>query len=185
MCLVFIGLLGGIPPLSAQNRPNDGQVVRQRILTDLDSIKDQLNALNQTVNRLRKQVGRLQNKNQKRKNEIRNLKQRLDDLEPSAGEKNTAEQSTSPGEPDTKNEDSMWMSRPNLDYEVRREPLDREVMYVTTDDTVLTELAHSYYQDASYWRQIYRVNKDKLPSPNVVPPKIKLRLPPIDELQTP
>jgi len=80
---------------------------------------------------------------------------------------------------------TVWVPSPNVDYQIRREPLDREVNFVTTDDTILTELAHKYYRDSSYWRRIYEVNEDKLPSPDVVPPDISLRLPPVDELQAP
>ncbi len=180
----LILVFGSLTPLTAQKRSSAGEMIRQRMLNDIRSVKDQVDELNRTVNQLRNKVGLLQNQNQKRKNQIRDLKQQLEDIEDNYDQTTNTTETTSETTGST-SALSVWESRPDLTYQVRREPLAREVTHVTTDDTVLTELAHKYYRDSSYWLQIYEVNEDKLPSPDVVPPNVKLRLPSINELESP
>lgn len=171
-----------------------GSAIRGRLTSDLQRVKNQLNQLNRTVNRLQTEVSRLETDNQRQKNRIdalerlvNRLRDKVSSLESASVSANTTEdQQTAEDEQGTipiSQPRNIWVSQPDLDYTIRRTPLDREIIYITTDDTILTRLAHRYYRNASYWEAIYKVNMDKLPAPDVIPPGIQLRLPPISEIK--
>lgn len=191
--LTFVFLLLVLPfSLSAQENSRQ-QLIQDRLLSDISNINDQLSRLNRTVNQLENQISQLKNQNQRQRNRIDELKRTVEKLQdgsstgtsdPSESGSSTAREKTvSASNPRSNSSPSMWEPRSDLPYRIRREPLDEELIYITTDDTTLTKLAHIYYRDASFWREIYQLNKDKLPSPDVVPPKVRLRLPPIQELK--
>lgn len=179
-------------PVRSQDRSS---MVRDRLMADMRELKDQLTQLNETVNRLQNTISDLRRENQKNKNRILELERRLDrmgeDAETNA-DRNSNNNSRGSAQPEPTSSDQRsratesddeWVQAPNQSYEIRREPLDHKVIYVTTDDTTLTELAHKYYRDASFWRVIYELNRDKLPSPDVVPPGVNLVLPPVQNIE--
>lgn len=185
-------LLLVVPLFVGAQETSRRQLIQDRLLSDISSINDQLSRLNRTVNRLEDEISQLKNVNQRQRNRINELEKTVASLrdgsttsQASRGTGERREDTTVSGNdsPSTSSP-SMWEPHPNVPYEIRREPLNYELIYITTDDTTLTKLAHRYYRDASYWRNIYRVNEDKLPSPDVVPPGVRLRLPPIEEFNT-
>jgi TolA-binding protein len=166
-------------------------LVQGRLTSDLSRLGNQLTQLNQTVNQLQTEVSQLKTENQRQQIRIdslerlvNRLQKKLVTLKNNRGSEPTVE--TSPPAPGSDSvdpeEDNVWISQPDINYTIRKTPLDHEITYVTTDDTILTRLAHRYYRNAGLWEEIYRLNSDKLPSPNVIPPGIRLRLPPISEL---
>lgn len=178
-------------PAQSQDRNN---MVRERMMADMRELKDQLTQLNKTVNQLQNTISDLRRENQRNKNRIIELEQRLEHLSKSSEDRTdrreddpktqTANKTRStPNDRSAAKDDDEWVQAPNQSYEIRREPLDHKVIYVTTDDTTLTELAHKYYRDASFWRVIYELNRDKLPSPDVVPPGVNLVLPPVQNIE--
>lgn len=177
--------------LTAQENSRQ-QLIQDRLLSDISNINDQLSRLNRTVNRLENQVSQLKNENQNQRNRINELEQTVEELRDnssggSSGESDSGDsrlKTVSGSEDRSESSPSLWEPLPNVPYQIRRDPLEEELIYITTDDTTLTKLAHIYYRDSSFWRQIYQVNKDKLPSPDIVPPKVRLRLPPIAELKS-
>ncbi|MFB6226862.1 MAG: hypothetical protein ABEH89_00885 [bacterium] len=166
-------------------------MIKQRLLADMRDMKNQLTQLNKTVNQLKNRVNELWRENQKNKNRIRKLKRQIDRL------RNTNASSTRSARIDTRSSvpektrttrtdqpESEWMETPKHPYKIRRKALSERRIYVTTDDTTLTKLAHKYYRDAALWKALYAYNRDKLPSPSVIPPGVRLVLPPIDELKS-
>jgi TolA-binding protein len=192
------GLLGFllvllIVPFSLPAQENSRQqLIQDRLLSDISSINDQLSRLNRTVNRLEEKVSQLKTENQRQRSRINELEKTLREVQEGSSSSSSSEPEASRAQKKTvsghnsrsASSPSMWEPRPGVPYQIRREPLDEELIYITTDDTTLTKLAHIYYRDASFWREIYELNKDKLPSPDAVPPKVRLRLPPIDELKS-
>lgn len=188
VALLTIGAL--INPVTSQENSKEQDVIYQRLLSDMRSLRQQISQINSTVNNLQQTVSRLENKTQRQKNRINELEEKLE-TKKSSGEststqdsvESNSKQASSPQKRTKSDEKSVWVDHPNHDYKIRRTPLDHETTFTTTDDTTLTELAHRYYRNSSYWRQIYEINKDKLPSPGVVPPKLELRLPPLSDLR--
>lgn len=45
----------------------------------------------------------------------------------------------------------------------------------------LVKIADTLFADKDRWREIYELNKDKLKTPNVIQPGMKLKLPPLPE----
>lgn len=207
--LIFTSIFGTVclflltNSVTAQDTSQKKQLVQQRILSDIDSLRNQIAQLNKSVNNLQKKVNDLKRQNQNLRGRVNDLQRKLDSVSSDQRETgnsgnqldqtkmNTDQQSSSDGESRKKTKSggiqtepngTIWTKSPHLDYQIRREPLDYEVIYVTTDDTTLTRLAHRYYRNASLWKQIYEANRDKLPSPDVVPPNVRLRLPPVNEL---
>lgn len=186
--LVLLVLPLSLPAQDASRK----QLIQDRLLSDISSINDQLSELNRTVNRLENQVSELKNVNQRQRNRINQLEKTVENLRNGSSTVSTTDEESAERQDTTvsgnnspsESTPSMWESHPQVSYEIRREPLNYELIYITTDDTTLTKLAHRYYRDAGLWRNIYRMNEDKLPSPDVVPPGVRLRLPPIDELET-
>lgn len=177
-------------PSHSQQRDN---MVRQRLMADLQDLKNQLTQLNKTVNQLQNTVSNLRRENQRNKNRIQKLEQKIDELKAGGvSDKTSRNQSSSDLEVSSVGDrvegsnglsEDVWVEDPDEPYTIRREPLDHEVIIVTTHETTLTKLAHRYYRDASFWDEIFEYNKDKLPSPNVVPPGIKLTLPAVEKLK--
>lgn len=197
----FLGLLLVLLVLPLSLRAQDTsrkELIQDRLLSDISSINDQLSQLNRTVNQLEDRISELRNTNQQQRNRINQLEETVETLRNGSSTVSTSDEESVSDEESAERQDttvsgndspaestpSMWESHPQVSYEIRREPLNYELIYITTDDTTLTKLAHRYYRDAGLWRNIYRMNEEKLPSPDVVPPEVRLQLPPIDELET-
>lgn len=187
---LLLALVAVLPAEAQQQKRN---MVRQRLMADMRELKNQLSQLNRTVNQLQNTISQLKRENQSLKNRVLKLERRLDrrprprrqDTERTRDERNQQrrnQQQSTVREPSADNSGDEWVTVPGHPYEIRRTPLDHRVIYITTDDTTLTKLAHKYYRDASYWKTIYEVNRDKLPSPDVVPPGVTLILPPLKNL---
>ena len=51
--------------------------------------------------------------------------------------------------------------------------------HVTKPGDTLRKIAQHYYGDDSLWKKIYQANKKAIgPNPDVLPPRIKLKIPP-------
>lgn len=189
--LIPIFLLMIFLPASVESQQRKS-LVQRRLMADMRELKNKLNQLNQTVKRLEKLVAQLRRRNQKNRKRILTLERELDrtnypdratNQRTNPEPRRTSQSATNEPRQQKTNPGGEWIESPDHPYTIRRNPLDHKVIYVTTDDTTLTKLAHRYYRDASYWRAIYQFNRDKLPSPDVIPPGLNLVLPPIANIQ--
>lgn len=174
-------------------------MVHRRLQSDISSLRKQVSRLSETLKKLTDRLSRLEATVRRQENRLQKFEQQIQadrSMEEKTDKQNLKHSISSAKKSETSPEkagvqksetplsqQSIWVDKPRLSYKIRREPLDREIIYVATDDTVLSKLAHRYYRDASFWEQIYQVNKNKLPSPDVVPPGTRLRLPPLNELK--
>ncbi len=162
-------------------------------MSDIREVRKQLSQLTETVDQLQSEVDRLNTDNERQKARIKMLEQLVNRLretgkspnihKPESSDKPQKSQEKTKSSREETSQDTVWTSSSDFDYKIRKSPLDKETTYVTTYGTTLTKLAHRYYRDASFWKEIYRINRDKLPAPNEVPEGVRLRLPPVDKLR--
>ena len=63
-------------------------------------------------------------------------------------------------------------------YEVRRLPTVSTATHVLRDGDTLQDIARRYLGDADRWQEIYELNRQALPDPDILPIGLELRLPP-------
>lgn len=63
-------------------------------------------------------------------------------------------------------------------YEVRRLPTVSTATHVIHDGDTLEDIARRYLGDGNRWQEIYELNRQSLPDPDILPIGLELRLPP-------
>lgn len=207
--VVFMGIFLFVAgPLFGQGAPSEEQMIKERLQSDLENLREENKSLRKELKQLREEKtnvssdqssGGLSSRMKALKAENKRLRSILsqyrdifNELVKEVKQADTTFQTTvaparevseTPSTDEEADSDSKWMNDPDRPYPIRREPLSKEISYVTDPDDTLSKIAHQFYHDAELWIRIYLVNEDRLDSPDTLPPGTELRLPPLERIQ--